>query len=85
MIKTESDFARQEFRRIRASDDDAHNYISFIYRNYPDEEANQYLVEEWKIIAQNLGIQTRGLAKKEIIKLIRETHPNYQDQLRSIS
>lgn len=84
MIKTDSDSARQEFRRIRASDDAVHDYISFIHRNYPDEEANQYLAEEWKTLAQNLGIQIAGLAKKEIINLIRKTHPNYQDQLRLI-
>lgn len=85
MIKTDSDSARQEFRRNRASYDDVHEYISFIHRNYPDEEVNQYLAEEWKILAENLGVQTGGLAKKEIINLIRERYPDYRDKLRLIS
>lgn len=85
MIKTDSDSARQEFRKFRASDDDAHDYISFIHRDYPDEEANQYLAKEWKTIAQNSGIQTKGLSKEEIINLIRERCPDYREQLRLIS
>ncbi|MGF2014321.1 MAG: hypothetical protein RMX25_022885 [Nostoc sp. DedVER01b] len=85
MIKTDSDSARQEFRRIRASDDAVHNYISFIHRNYPDEEVNQYLAKDWKILAHNLGIQTVGLPKKEIINLIKKRSSNYRDQLRLIS
>lgn len=85
MIKTDSDAARQEFRRLRANDDDAHAYISFIHRNYPDEEANQYLVKEWKSIAEDLGIQTQRLSKVEIISSIREKYPEYRQKLRLIS
>lgn len=83
MIKTDSDSARQEFRKFRANDD-AHAYISFIHRNYPNEEENQYLASEWRTVAQNFGIQTKGLGKGDIIQLIRERYPNYREQLRLI-
>lgn len=85
MIKTDSEPARQEFRRFRANDDDAHAYISFIHKNYPDEEANQYLTTEWRSVAQDLGIQIKGLKKVDIIRLIRESYPNYREHLRLIS
>jgi len=85
MIKTDSDPARREFRRFRANDDDAHAYISFIHRNYPDEEANQYLTSEWKAIAKNLEMQVKELKKVDIIRLIREEYPNYREHLRLIS
>jgi len=83
MIKTDSPPARQKFREFRAHDDDAHTYISFIHKNYPIEEENQYLQEEWITVAEFFGIQgAKKLKKKELIPLIRERYPNYQEQLR---
>jgi hypothetical protein len=95
MIKTDSDSARQEFRRFRANADDAHAYISFIHEiiafpilvryftpvgsAIPDEEVNQYLASEWRAIAQDLRLQTKGLSKGEIVELIRERYPNYNE------
>jgi hypothetical protein len=86
MIKTNSPSARQKFREFRANDDDAHTYISFIHRNYPMEEENQYLPDEWMAVAQFFGIQeAKKLKKKDIIPLIREKYPNYREQLRALS
>lgn len=84
MLKTNSDSARREFRRLRASDDALNKYILFIHKNYPNEEVNQYLVKDWKALARTLNLEIGGLNREEIINLIRETHPNYQDQLRLI-
>jgi hypothetical protein len=83
MLKTGSDTARREFRQIRAEDDVAHDYISFIHRNFPNEEVNQYLASEWKQVARNLGIDIRGLSVPQVIERVRAAR-NYQDALRNL-
>jgi hypothetical protein len=83
MLKTKSETARQEFRLIRATDDVAHNYISFIYNNFPSEETNQYLTNEWKQLANKLGLQTKGISGAAVVDLVR-TIPNYQDEIRAL-
>lgn len=83
MLKTGSNSARSEFRQVRAADDIAHAYISFIHRNFPNEERNQYLAAEWKQLARNLGINTKGLSVPEIINRVR-TVQAYQEALRNL-
>lgn len=83
MLKTNSEPARQIFREIRANDSVAHDYISFIHRNFPDEEKNQYLAAEWKQAAQHIGISTAGLSVSEVIERVRAT-AQYQNALRNL-
>lgn len=85
MLKTNSESARIEFRRIRADSDVAHRYISFIHRNYPSEEMNQYKLAEWNRIARNLEIPVANVQLDEMIRNIREKDPNYMDTLRSMT
>lgn len=85
MLKTESEEARKIFREIRKNDDDAHNYISFIHKNYPKEEVNQYLLEEWKSLAGKLGISIKKASGRDkIISRIQDNFPNYRDQIRNL-
>lgn len=84
MLKTNSESARNEFRETRATDNVAHDYISFIHRNFPSEEINQYTSAEWKQTARNLGINTTKLSRLQIIEEVRGL-PNYQEALRNIS
>ena len=84
MLKTASPEARKAFRDARAQDETAHDYISFIHRNYPDEELNQYLRSEWDEIAKRLDIAVNGITKRDLVQSIREACPNYRDLLRSL-
>ena len=85
MLKTGSDSARQEFRRIRFENSTAHEYISFIHRNRRDEEVNQYMKAEWVALAQHLrvAIHTKATAS-EIRDAIEKANPDFRDQLRQL-
>ncbi len=83
MLKTNSEGARHIFKEVRATDEVAHTYISFIHRNFPNEERNQYSRSEWLQVAIRLGIETKGLAPADIMAQIQAT-PNYQDALRGL-
>lgn len=85
MLKTNSEAARRIFRDARLNDDVVHAYISFIHRNFPQEEANQYTAAEWKQLGELLGLQTSRLGKQELISQIREGYPGYEEQLRDLS
>lgn len=83
MLKTNSPEARGIFRQIRKDNETAHQYISFMHRNFPSEEKNQYLTEEWKEVAKKLGVdETLGI--DEMISEIRGQE-NYQEVLRELS
>ena len=81
MLKTDSEAARQVFRKFRKDNPAAHAYISFLHRSYPTEERNQYLTAEWRLLAEDLGIKAAGLSRDELIAAVRE-RPGYQDKLR---
>lgn len=76
MLKTSNDDMRNVFRSIRSQNSAAHEYISFIHRNFPFEEVNQYTAAEWKELARILGI-TPSNKKDENIYNIREKFPNH--------
>ncbi|MEH2058548.1 MAG: hypothetical protein V7K97_20820 [Nostoc sp.] len=76
---------RIEAKSMNALADESKGHFDELIQKLDNEEVNQYLAEEWKILAENLGVQTGGLAKKEIINLIRERYPDYRDRLRLIS
>jgi hypothetical protein len=85
MLKTNSPPAKLKFRELRLNDIDAHSYISFIHRNYPKEEANQYSTNEWRAIAKSLGIAAKMLSKEDLISQIQARDSNYRERLRNIS
>lgn len=85
MLKTSTSEARNIYRRIRKENDTADAYISFIHRNLPDEEANQYTIGEWRKLADTLGIDAQGLSHDKLITVIRNNHPSYMDKLKDLS
>lgn len=85
MLKTNSPDSRKAFRSARKNDESMHKYISFIHRNFPNEEINQYTIEEWRYIAKKIGIDTQKKSKIELSQAIRTSYPEYQDILRTIN
>lgn len=83
MLKTDNDRARAVFRRVRKMSPTAHSYISFIFRNYQDEERNQYTTSEIKKVASSLGISTFGLDKDGILAEIRRVK-DYEELFRDL-
>lgn len=82
MIKTSGEVSRLKFRQIRRNSSVAHDYISFIHRNYPNEEINQYTKSEWLKIAKFYSNQNyKGLSKNELHSIISK-NPDYQERLR---
>ena len=85
MLKTSGDAARREFRLARLEDQTAHEFISFIHRNYPAEEASQYLAEELRKLAAESQIDDwKGLSKGDLLHAIRVNVPAYRDSLREL-
>lgn len=84
MLKTNSDESRQRAREIREADAIANDYVSFIFRNFPDEERNHYRTAEWRAAARKLGIDYTGMRSEEVVKAVREAGPTYREVLQSI-
>lgn len=83
MLKTNSEDARREFRRVRRESDAAHDYISFIHRNMPEEEVNQYNKSEWAALAKRLGLPfLSSVSAREIRDIISTHYPDYREYLR---
>lgn len=86
MMKTNSEAARDVFRRLRAEDEAAHDYISFLHRNFPDEEESSYLRADWVKIANQIGIQAGpGVAIENVVRQIRNADANYMNRLRGLA
>ncbi len=83
MLKTSNDSMRTVFREIRSKNQTAHDYISFIHRNYPNEEYHQYTANEWQTLGSSLGI-TISKKKEEAVQTIRETVTDYKEGLRNL-
>lgn len=83
MLKTNNQDARKTFRKIRKENAVADHYISFIHRNFPEEEKNQYTVDELRIVAEAINIDFYGLNKNDLYKSIRRVS-TYQDYLRDL-
>ena len=80
MLKTQNAKPRRIFRELRSQDAVAHEYITFIHRNFQKEERNQYLAQEWIQLARHLGIKDiSGLPKDQVIARVRAEYPNYQN------
>ena len=83
MLKTNSNNARIALRTERRRCDVAHRYISFIHKNFPDEELAHYLVAEWRRLASILRIPTNG-GPKQLQHKVRRS-PDYPEALRDFS
>ena len=82
MLKTDSELARTAFRRFRRDNDVAHAYISFVHRNFPSEEFNQYTIDEWRTVASQTGVQSGAMKKSDLVQVIRTHDMNYREKLR---
>ena len=83
MIKTNNENARSIFRNMRKSSPIADHYISFIHRNFPNEEKNHFTTDELKKVAISLNIDTNRKKKDQLYDEIRQ-FDNYQDILKTI-
>lgn len=81
MLKTRSPEAKSLFRRFRSSSSVIDDYISFIHRNFPNEELNHYSTLEMREVAKQLNVDTKGLSKMEIHQILKR-HYNYQEKLK---
>jgi hypothetical protein len=83
MIKTSGEESRLKLREIRKNSSIAHDYISFIHRNYPSEELNQYTKEEWFKIAKSYNDKIENsLSKNELFDLVKKEN-DYQERLKN--
>lgn len=86
MLKTSGESARSVFRRIRKESDPAHEFISFIHKNQPNEEVNQYLKSEWIALAGLVGADISGLKNpKDIRNAIKVVCPDFRVNLRELT
>lgn len=85
MLKTDNAGARGVFRQQRAGNEIAHEYISFIHRNFPDEEVNQYTIAEWRQVGEQAGLAVKGKNAAAIAQELRATTPEYQTLLRNLA
>ncbi len=83
MIKTDNESARKVLRDIRKTSRIADHYISFIHRNFPAEEKNQYTIAELKVVGTALNIDCSGMSKADLYNRIR-TYADYQQLLRDL-
>lgn len=84
MLKTSSDDSHSTFCNIRKECDICHEYISFIYRNFPLEEKNQYSMKKWTELCKLANIDYHSLQKAEVVELVREKVPSYMEKLRQL-
>ncbi|NDO20448.1 hypothetical protein FMM68_12400 [Lachnospiraceae bacterium MD329] len=82
MLKTDNEYARKVFRRVRRESQIADHYISFIHRNFPNEEKNQYTSSELRIVANSLNIDPSIRNKTILYNEIRK-HDTYQQLLKN--
>lgn len=84
MLKTGSPAAREVFRVGRVGSQVFDDYVSFIHRNFPIEEVNQYVSAEWREVASRAGLMTRGRSKDDLVSLVRENIVDYGKHLRDL-
>lgn len=84
MLKTDNKDARKVFRQERAANPVAHEYVSFIHHNFPDEELRQYMLSEWRMIGAQAGLSVTGKNAASIAAELRATTPGYEQLLRDL-
>ena len=83
MIKTSNVIATEDFREIRRNNNTAHEYISFIHRNFPNEELHHFNKKEWEYAFRNIvEANPEGLSKANMREAIKMRDSYYQDSLR---
>lgn len=84
MLKTSSKEAFNTFKDIRRQNIVADKYISFIHKQYPNEELNQYDRSSFEKIAKANNIDVKGKSKKDILFILRELDPSYMTKLKDL-
>ena len=85
MLKCDSPKARKVFRQICKANDTAWNFASFIHRNLPGEEENQYLKGDWAKAAEKLGLQDIPTKQSDLVQKVRAAGVRYRTVLRSLA
>jgi hypothetical protein len=84
MLKCSSPAARKIFRDICRRNETAWEFVSFIHRNLPQEEENQYSKDEWMQVAERIGLRDLPAGKDELIGRVREAGADYRAELRRL-
>jgi hypothetical protein len=85
MLKCDSPKARKIFRQICRESDTAWSFASFIHRNLPKEEENQYLKSDWIKVAEKLGLRDISTKQNDLVEKVRATGDRYRTVLRSLA
>jgi len=85
MLKCDSPKARKIFRQVCKKNDTAWNFASFIHRNLPAEEENQYLKSDWTKAAEELGLHDIPTKQNDLVQQVRATGDRYRAVLRSLA
>ena len=84
MLKTNSVVARDAFREWRAKSDDVHDFVCFMHQQYPREEMNQYLLDEWRHCAKTLGLGNyERLSREKLYRRVAE-ESGFRETLRAL-
>ena len=81
MLKTNNSDSRKVFREYKNANESISDFVDFVYRNYPSEEASQFTKAEWIEIAKKFDITYSGLSKGDLIETIRSQVANYSEHL----
>ncbi len=84
MLKCRSEGARTVFRKECQNDIESWRYVSFIHKNFRDEETNCWTPGEWRTIAKQCGQDTSGSAK-DIANRLRSEGQDYRSELRKLA
>lgn len=85
MLKCDSPNARKIFRELCRDNDTAWNFVSFIHRNLPKEEDNQYLKGDWVEVAKRIGLQDLPAKQSALVERIRSAGDQYRTALRALT
>jgi len=85
MLKTANADARAVFNQARLEDDVAHEYVSFIHRNFPNEEWNAYSTADWRRLFTSVtGKQPGALSIPQMQEAVAAENPDYRELLRVV-
>ncbi|MDE0620571.1 MAG: hypothetical protein OXH83_02755 [Bryobacterales bacterium] len=84
MLKTRTERSKTVFRSMRKQIPQVDEYISFIHRNFPNEERNHYSTHELRSVGRQLGIDTKDKNKTDLHAEIRTHHGTYRTLLRDL-
>lgn len=76
MLKTRTNESKRVFRQFRIARGAQEEFISFIFKNYPDEELNHYGIDALKRAAQREGLNPEGMGKADIYALLKTKYPD---------